>query len=565
MYANKMFISVINSIRDILRSEAIIGKQSINHCIVFLVIRLLNKSLCQKLNLDEKYAFNNLFNDGNINKSVLYEKIYNPGSQDFLILHLVSKLNMNFLKGFKVRSVENLYNILYILKDLNIRELNEKYDLIGTIYELHLKTGTNNGRDLGQYFTNRKIIEYMVKMVNPLPTDMICDPAMGTGGFLTICVKHLNKYNINWSTHKNHICGFDIDEEIINLATLNLLLETGEKFDTLYCQDALTFNIQNKFDIILTNEPMGLKTKYNLCSDKIKELNIKTSKCEPLFVQLIMQLLNPNGKACIIIPEGFLANVDKTREYLIDNFEVQKVVHLKGKFFLNTTIETYILYFINSGNKTQKVDFYVYDKDFIETKILELKYDDIVNNSYKLLYRLYNSPVYLTSDVVCYKIKDICIFLPSGKYPASYGKDSGLYPFFSASKFNKYCDNYDYDVESIIIGKGGQASINYGTKFSCANHVYVLTTKYQDVLVKYIYYYLKINLHILQNGFVGTGLKHLTREYLENIEIPIPSLEEQINIINEIHMLNDKIEKLNMYLESKVQKLSLTFDEVLNS
>src|SRR5579875_45277 len=537
MYANKMFISVINSIRDILRSEAILGKNSINYCISFLVIKSLDKHLCQILNIDEKYTFNNLFNNGNIDKCELYKKIYNPGTQDFLIYHLICKLDMNFLREFKIKSAENLYNILYVLKDLDIKTLNEEYDLIGTIYELHLKTGTNNGRDLGQYFTSRKIIKYIVDMVNPQIGETIFDPAMGTGGFLTMCVKHLKNVN------QNLIYGFDIDQEITNLAVLNLLLETGEKFGNLKCQNALTVDIQNKFDIILTNEPMGLKLEYNLCSNKIKELKLKTSKSEPLFVQLIMQYLKPNGRACIIVPEGFLSSDNKTRKYLIDNFELRKIIHLKGKFFLNTTIETYVLYFLNSGKKTEKVEFYVYDKNFIETKVLELKYQDIVDKKYKLLYKLY-MPIKVNTNTCCYKIKDICVFLPSGKHNASYGKDSGLYPFFTAAKINKYCDNYDYDVECIIIGKGGQASINYGTKFSCSNLVYVLTTKYQDILVKYLYFYLKTNLHILQYGFCGTGLKSLSREYVENIEIPIPSLETQINIINEIYKLNDEIKNV---------------------
>ena len=77
------------------------------------------------------------------------------------------------------------------MKSLDINNLSEKYDLIGLIYERHLKTGSSGSgmRDLGQYFTNRQVIEFMVKLCDPKEGETIADPTMGTGGFLTMCVK----------------------------------------------------------------------------------------------------------------------------------------------------------------------------------------------------------------------------------------------------------------------------------------------------------------------------------------------------------------------------------------
>ncbi|MEM3857989.1 MAG: N-6 DNA methylase [Candidatus Micrarchaeaceae archaeon] len=532
-----MFNDIITKIRDYLKSESIIGKSSIYYCILFLIIRLLNDSLCQRLNIDTKYTFNNLFNNGNTNKNVLYEKIYNPLSEDCLYTHLIYKLNLRLPKHIEIRSPEKLYNILFILNNLEINKIEENYDIIGTIYELHLKTGTTGGKDLGQYFTNRKVIKYMVEMIKPQIEETICDPAMGTGGFLTIYVKHLNG-----KLNEKHIYGFDIDEEIANLATLNLFLETGERFTNLYCQNILTTNIENKFDIILANVPMGINIDYNLCSNKIKSLKIKTSKCESLFVQLITQMLNVNGRACIIVPEGFLANKDKTREYLINNFEVQKIVHLNGKFFLNTTIDTYIIYFINSGKKTENVEFYVLDENVVENKILDVKYNEILNKDYKLIYKLYIS-LEKYNYKYC-KIKDICTFLPKSKRKANYGKETGLFPFYCSTEKIKYCDECDYNVESIIIGTGGNANIKYGVKFSCSTDNFILTSKYEDILTKYIYYYLENNIDILKNGFYGTAIKHISKKYIENIEIPIPPVEKQKLIINKMDMLNNKEQQI---------------------
>ena len=52
--------SVINAIRDILRKEGITGMDSINHCIVFLISRILDEEMCEKVGIDKKYAFVNL-------------------------------------------------------------------------------------------------------------------------------------------------------------------------------------------------------------------------------------------------------------------------------------------------------------------------------------------------------------------------------------------------------------------------------------------------------------------------------------------------------------------------
>ena len=577
-----MFNDIINKIRDILRLETIIGKDSINYCITFLVIRLLDKPLCQKLSLDEKYTFNNLFNDGNVNKNLLYEKIYNPGTQDFLILHLVSKLNMNFLRGFKVKSSENLYNILNILKDLNINEIKDQYDLIGTIYELHLKTGTNNGRDLGQYFTNRLVIEYMVKMVNPLPTDLICDPAMGTGGFLTICVKHLNKYNINWSTHKNNIYGFDIDEEITNLATLNLLLETGEKFDNLYHQNALTFNIQNKFDIILANEPMGLKMDYKLCSDKIKQLNIKTKLCESLFVQLIMQLLNSNGKACVVVPEGFLFGVKQlnVRKYLVENFNLNKIISLDGKFFINTNVKTSILYFINNG-KTKNVEIWNLNSNLKDKFITNLTYEQICQNNYDLYYYHYQcNLLYRYPNVNYYKLSDI-FYLFSGTFNASEMDNNGPYPFYSGKANNPVGYHSTYNVEYpeylILVKGGGSGKGKYGNniglgktfyvkgKAACSNGTIILIPKCNINLIYVYYYLLNIKNYIMDLATYTTGLGTIRKSEIEKIEIPIPSEEKQEIIINKIKILNDEIKQIKNKITESKQQLNNVFNKFATS
>jgi len=509
-----MFVNVINKIRDILRAEGITTKDSISYCIGFLVIRLLDDKMCQKLNIDVKYSFNNLINCKS--KNELYEKIYNPGSNDFLILHLIQKVNLSFLKGFKLKSTENLYNILSLLKDLDIDKLNEQYDLIGIIYELHLKTGSNGSsmRDLGQYFTNRRVIDYMIKIVDPELNETICDPTMGTGGFLIMCIKYLNsKYNINWKEYKNLLYGFDIDEDIKNLAGLNLLLETGFQFNTINIVDTLQNDlllsngqIVDKVKVILANEPMGLKNlNYDKCCNKIKNLQIKGNKCESLFMQLFMQSLDINGRCCVIIPDGFLfsdnAVQQKTREYLINNFDLKKVISLNGDFFVNTNVKTSILYFINNGQKTEKVEFceLIYGEQITENKIMEISYNDIVNNNYYLLVNKYINDDEDDEVPVYYKLKDICDFVTSSQ-----------------------------NSESLILEDNK-------LKIGIPCNQEIIEPKYQDILIKYLYY--RINKY----------QDKLTKEFIENLDIPILSLNGQqkfIEMMDDLFEIIDKTKEL---------------------
>lgn len=138
------------------------------------------------------------------------------------------------------------------------------------------------------------------------------------------------------------------------------------------------------------------------------------------------------------------------------------------------------------------------------------------------------------------KFKDIFNYQKKSKIKAGEGKNLGKYPFFTSSNIlNKYVDEYLYDGEFLIFGTGGSASINYyNGKFSTSSDNFIVGSN-NDVNCKYIYYYLKNNLHILENGFKGAGLKHLSKEYLDNIIIPIPNKELQDKIVN----LEDNLEQ----------------------
>ncbi len=578
--------NIINAIRDILRSEGITGMDSINHCIIFLISRILDTKLCNKLGIDKKYSFKNILKNDEgdeLGDQDFKTKIINRSdkNRDCLVHFIVNVIGFRNIK-FKLESPQNLKLIYEKLKKLNIEKLSNNYDLIGTIYEIHLKTGTSNAmKDLGQYYTHRLVIKYMIELCEPKKNDVIVDPTMGTGGFLTMAIKYLNnKYEgIDWKKHKKNIIGFDIDENVRNMALLNIFLEIGELCEeTLVKQDTLYYDMKYKdsdtivegADVILANEPMGLKNiVYDSCCERIKELKIKGTKAEPLFLNLFMNTLKEGGRCAVIVPDGILFNEAKqhkeTRKYLIENFNLLKVISLNGDFFINTGVKTSILFFKNDEYKTKKVEFceIKLKNDYVEeNKIVEVNYKKLKENNYSLFINKYKvEEVKKIEDVEYKKLGEICKFLPKSKRPASYGQEEGKYPFYTSSLKVKYCDEADYNEECVIIGSGGNANIKYSKQFSCSADNFILNSQFQNI--KYIYYYFFLNINVLENGFSGTTIKHISKEYIKDLEIPLPSLQFQELIVQKLDVLDNCIKNSEKIIEQYKQIIKMYLENTI--
>ncbi|PRM91441.1 restriction endonuclease [Arcobacter cryaerophilus gv. occultus] len=143
------------------------------------------------------------------------------------------------------------------------------------------------------------------------------------------------------------------------------------------------------------------------------------------------------------------------------------------------------------------------------------------------------------------KFKTIFDFCSKSKIKASEGLPNGDFPFYTSSQnLSKFINEANFrDTEALIFGTGGLASIHYAnTSFSTSTDCFVTKLKNNDFFLKYIYYYLSGNIYILENGFKGAGLKHISKKYIEDIEIPFPSLEQQKQIAKTLDKANELIE-----------------------
>ena len=131
------------------------------------------------------------------------------------------------------------------------------------------------------------------------------------------------------------------------------------------------------------------------------------------------------------------------------------------------------------------------------------------------------------------KIKDVCTYAPKSNIKARDATIDGQYMFFTSSEDeSKRYSGYQFDGEGIIMGTGGNATLHYyNGRFAVSTDCVVLLPD-DRLRCKYLYYFFLANLSLLEAGFKGAGLKHTNKGYIGNIDIQIPSLEEQDSIVN---------------------------------
>jgi type I restriction enzyme S subunit len=123
------------------------------------------------------------------------------------------------------------------------------------------------------------------------------------------------------------------------------------------------------------------------------------------------------------------------------------------------------------------------------------------------------------------------------KHPTEYGKESGKFRFHTGAESTKlYTDTPDIDDLVIIVNRtngSGKSHIFLDSKCSIAGQTITFSCK-DDNTTRYVYYYLRSNIKVLEDGYVGANHKNLTIQYVNDMKIPLPSLERQQQIVEAI-------------------------------
>ena len=157
------------------------------------------------------------------------------------------------------------------------------------------------------------------------------------------------------------------------------------------------------------------------------------------------------------------------------------------------------------------------------------------------------------------ELGEIIEFQKKSTIKAGEGNAKGKFKFFTSSdKQTKFLDTYKLAGEYLIFATGGHAGIHYcNEKFSTSTDCFVVKAK-DNILSKYIYYYLYGKTYLLEEGFKGAGLKHISKEYLKKLKIIYPedktTQQKIVSILEKVEqtkqMRAESDELINKFLQA---------------
>jgi putative type I restriction-modification system, M subunit len=317
----------------------------------------------------------------------------------------------NFIKRINSLRADASGTYYRILKDtpLNVKNENHVKILIEVVYQFQdysfvrshktdlyqlvfYKFAPQFSKDNNaQFITPLPLIDFLVNIVNPRNGETVIDPTVGIADFLSV-----SYVNSNSKLDDNNIYGMDIDEQMVMLATLNMLLNGDgnakikakaghgsllSKFDTK--GDIIDLipsmnkkgdwdnrpdtNELKKFDVVLTNPPFGEDRAFVPKDDKDLEMiqcyelwdlysnngegEKKTKKqankidLGVVFLENAYRILNENGRIGIVLSNS-IASIDShriARKWLMDNMRIVAIFDLPANVFAETGVNTSII------------------------------------------------------------------------------------------------------------------------------------------------------------------------------------------------------------------------------
>lgn len=257
-----------------------------------------------------------------------------------------------------------VFRVVQVLQGLSLDRMD--LDVKGAAFEKFL--GVVFRGEMGQYFTHRNLVNFMVDTLEPNPRDKVIDPACGSGGFLLQALDQVRKdaearltpanaYRAwhDWALYRLH--GIEINEQISRVAMMGMIIhEDGHT--NIKCTDALqVFDDINSLDdnitvkpgdytLLMTNPPFGAKVTrvrkgakhpyldaYELGG---KERRRNSQKTEILFIERCLELLAPGARMGIVLPDGILTNstLQYVRDFIMRGARVLAVVSLPQHTFV---------------------------------------------------------------------------------------------------------------------------------------------------------------------------------------------------------------------------------------
>ena len=518
---------------------------------------------------------------------------------DILKTHKITKqifTENNFIKARKAPTIQGLLNEVII--PLNITEIEQNEDVIGEIYEHIINGYVKKGSKLGQFFTPRKLMKlifnYKEDRINEIIKKLdkeikFYDSCMGTGGWL------VTGYNLFKDKYGDRILlsGGEVKSTTFQYGLMNLILTLKKFPDEVTCESSLTHINNTKHHFVLTNPPFQTDKKFEQIKENFKSdkstteknkikldavYNLKDNSPPIQFLELNKYKLEENGLCLIILPYGelfFGSSNTEARKYFMKETNITDIILFEGGTFTHTGIKTCALIFEKDKKGTKAINFIQANKECNTlTKITTVSIDDIEKEPNASWYlRDYLKDEYIESlnskmtNFEWIEFGDI-FTLEKGKLQSSKVEEveDGKYTILSISQKNKLTNIIEQDNlindENLFIAttSSGTSSGPYETKIKYYNGEcsytnllcrLVINKNYiNKINIKFMYYYLNaIKEHIETTYEKGACNKSLDQKNFNRLKIPIPSLEEQSKIIQNITTLENSIKNLKIAIE----------------
>lgn len=621
-----MFKNCLNILRD---NEHLTGDKALRNLAYFLVLRLIEPKIDEMGMMDYDYPFDEYDEEDRekimsclkfsvliSNKEENYLFLLKPLWECVLTEHPKTKDIFSKDNFFNIKNQSTFKKIFKKLSDFDFSNI--EADIQGEAYEEVIKD-VMTGKTLGQFFTPPLIKKFIVNRIKPkvLPngiTETVFDPAMGTGGFLITALRYFLKESkeksipLDWNFISNEgLGGREPEPDTYQLARANMLISSGYMFNVLEIGDTIRNPIQNKYDIVMTNPPFGIKgLNYSEITSELRNeyLPIKANSAVPLFLQAIIYMLKINGRCGVVLPDGqelfgkqkMLVSV---REYLMKTCDLKEVVYIPGGVFTHTSIKTCVFFFekkkegtdvlqtkVSYSKKTnketrrsykfikehttEKVDFTQFDLETGETKLLvSVPIEKLVNNGYSLNYSEYlevEEEKFYFDDIEVKTLGEVCKF-KNGKSLSRKKFIEGIYPVIGGGKKPVgFHNEYNREEKTILCSSSGSAGFisRYNVKI-WASDCFSICPDENICLNDYLFYSLKNKQKDIYKLQTGTAQPHVYSSTISNIKIPIPPLELQKDIVEQLDFIYEQcivesenkiqqLKKLNeMYLKNRIQ------------
>ncbi len=590
----------INDLRDTLVGKVPDPKSQVEQIMIALIYKFMNDMDKESTDLGgeasffvgdfEKYSWDNLFGT-RVSGSELVD-LYSTAVESMEENPNIPQLFRDIFKNAYIpyKDAETLRLFLSRIDDFDYSKDSEQ---LGDAFE-HILNSLSSQGDAGQFRTPRHIIDFIVEIVDPKKNETILDPASGTSGFLISAFKHIvqsssekSRGDLLSATERKKIMeninGYDISPDMVRIGLANMYLH-GFPEPNVVEYDALTSEDRwnEYYDVILANPPF-MTPKGGIRPHN--KFGLKSSRAEVLFVDYILTHLKPKGRAGIIVPEGIIFQSGKAykelRKKLVENGLTSVISLPSGVFKPYSGVKTSIL-IIDKSLTNDSVIFSEVKSDGyslgdqrtpliqndLPTILKEIKSKNILNSISILKEKIVNLDYKLTinsyieqkiqTDYDTTSLSDICsVDWGNTSLTKKSFVDNGKYIAVSAAGPDGRIDIAEYKSPNIVVSAIGAkcGKVFYlDEPFTAIKNTIVLHNFQSSINEKFLFHVLNSD-----NKFTrkGGAQPFISKGDAEKVKIPLPPLEKQQEIVDEIEQYQKVIDGARQVVQNMRTNISV--------